>query len=169
MRKLIKYIFKEKVMIEIGNKAPDFKLPDQDEKIISLNDFKGKWIILYFYPKDNTPGCTQEACDFSVNIKDFNDLDADVIGISPDSPASHKKFIDKYSLKVILVSDPEHKILEEYGAWQLKKMYGKEYMGVVRSTFLINPDGNIAKVWEKVSVKGHIEDVKNVLKELKGK
>ena len=154
-------------MLKSGDKAFIFKLPDKENNLISLDAFKGKWVVLYFYPKDNTPGCTTEACDFSVNITDFEKLDAVVIGISPDSPASHAKFIDKYSLKVMLLSDVDHKVIEKYGAWQLKKFLGKEYMGVVRSTYLIDPAGIIAAVWENVSVKGHINEVSDKLKNLK--
>ena len=153
-------------MLNIGDKAPLFSLSDKENKIISLSDYKGKWIILYFYPKDNTPGCTTEACDFSVNITDFQNLNAEVIGISPDSPESHKKFIKKYSLKVTLLSDPEHVALEKYGVWQLKKMLGKKYMGVLRSTFIINPEGKIEALWYGVSVKNHIKEVQEKLKEL---
>jgi len=153
-------------MLKINDKAPVFSLLNKDEKKISLSGFLGKWIVLYFYPKDNTPGCTQEACDFSVNITDFKDVNADVIGISPDLPKSHKNFSEKYDLKVELLSDPDHIVLEKYGAWGLKKNYGKEYMGVIRSTFIIDPNGFIKAKWDKVSVKGHIDDVKKKLIEL---
>lgn len=153
-------------MLKTGTKAPDFVLENKDHQKISLNQFKGKWIVLYFYPRDNTPGCTQEACDFSISIADFESLKAEVIGISPDSPESHSKFADKYDLKVILLSDPDHKVIEGYGCWGLKKMYGKESMGVVRSTYLIDPEGKIAASWEKVNVKSHIDEVRNKLKEL---
>ena len=156
-------------MLKPDDKAPSFKLPDKDINLISLDNFMGKWVVLYFYPKDNTPGCTTEACDFSVNITDFEKLDAVVIGISPDTPDSHKKFINKYSLKVLLLSDVEHKVIEEYGAWQLKKNYGKEYMGVVRSTYIIDPKGKIAYLWKQVSVKDHVTEVGEKLKNLMGK
>ena len=153
-------------MLNIGNIAPLFTLPDEKNNNISLSDYKGKYIVLYFYPKDNTPGCTTEACDFSINISDFQNLNAVIIGISPDSPESHKKFIEKYSLKVILLSDPDLKILEKYDVWQVKKMYGKEYMGVLRSTFIINPEGKIDALWYGVSVKNHIKEVQEKLKDL---
>ncbi len=156
-------------MLKTGDIAPTFSLPDKDNKKISLSDYKGKWIILYFYPKDNTPGCTTEACDFSISINDFQNLNAIVIGISPDSLESHKKFIQKYSLKVILLSDENHEVLEKYYTWQLKKQFGIEHMGVVRSTFIINPDGKIAALWYGVSVKGHIKEVQIKLQELQNK
>jgi peroxiredoxin Q/BCP len=116
-------------------------------------------LVLYFYPKDNTPGCTTEAKDFSEYSQQFQELGADVIGVSPDSEKSHCKFIDKHNLSIQLLSDPEHKVIEAYGVWRLKKFMGKEYMGVVRSTFLISPDGKIAQVWDQVRVKGHVEKV----------
>jgi peroxiredoxin Q/BCP len=153
-------------MLKIGEIAPEFCLPNEQEENICLKDFKGKWVVVYFYPKDMTPGCTTEACDFSDNFKAFEDMNAEIIGISPDAPKSHTKFKDKYELKHILLSDTEHKVLEEYGVWQLKKMYGREYMGVVRSTFLVNPEGKIVKIWEKVKVKEHVEEVKGSLNEL---
>lgn len=153
-------------MLKIGDIAPTFSLPDKDNNKVSLSDYKGKWVILYFYPKDNTPGCTTEACDFSVNINDFQNLNADIIGISADSPESHEKFIQKYSLKVILLSDENHEVMEKYGAWQLKKMIGIEHMGVIRSTFIIDPEGKIAALWNGVSVKGHIKEVQEKLQEL---
>ena len=151
--------------LEIGKKAPDFCLPDQDSNEVCLEDFRGKWIILYFYPKDNTSGCTREAIDFTEHLDEINSLNAVVLGVSPDSVKSHVRFREKHGLKVTLLSDPEHKVLETYGAWQLKKMYGREYYGVVRSTFLIDPEGKIAFIWPKVKVKGHVEAVIEKLKE----
>ena len=156
-------------MLEVGDKAPDFCLPNQDENEVCLRDLKGKWIVLYFYPKDNTPGCTTEACDFTENLPDFEGLDAVVLGVSPDSPKKHRNFIEKKNLGITLLSDENKEVLESYGVWQLKKMCGKEYMGVVRSTFLIDPDGIIAEIWRNVRVKGHVEKVKERLKELQGK
>lgn len=153
-------------MIAIGDKAPAIVLPDKDGNEITLDDYKDKWVVVYFYPKDNTPGCTKEACEFTAALPDFSGLNTVILGISPDSQKSHQKFTDKHSLNIILLSDPDHKVLESYGAWQLKKLYGREYMGVVRSTFLINPEGTIAAVWEKVKVKGHVETVKEKLVEL---
>ena len=131
-----------------------------------MRDFRGKWIVLYFYPKDNTSGCTREAVDFIEHLDEFEKLNAAVLGVSPDSVKSHQRFIEKHNLKVTLLSDPEHKVIEQYGAWQLKKMYGREYYGVVRSTFLINLDGHISYIWPKVKVKGHVEEVKKKLIEL---
>lgn len=152
--------------IKIGDKAFDFQLPDQNDNVRSLDEFKGKWVVLYFYPKDNTSGCTREAIDFTNAREEFEKLNAVIIGVSPDSTKSHRKFQSKHNLNITLLSDPEHKIIEKYGAWVLKKMYGREYYGVQRSTFLIDPDGKIAYMWKKVKVKGHVEAVLNKLKEL---
>lgn len=129
-----------------------------EEKEYSLDDFKGQKTVLYFYPKDDTPGCTQEACDFRDN---FNRLTgkALVVGVSPDSIESHKKFQKKHSLNFILVSDPQHKLAEQFGAWGEKSMYGKKYMGIIRSTFLIDENGEIKKSWRDVKVKGHVDEV----------
>ncbi len=156
-------------MIEIEEKAPLFCLPNQDDVEICLRDLKGKWVVLYFYPKDNTPGCTTQACDFTENILAFEDLDAVILGVSPDSSKKHRNFIAKKDLKITLLSDEEKKVLQQYGVWQLKKMYGREYLGVVRTTYLIDPDGTVAYRWDKVRVKGHIEAVKAKLKELRAK
>ena len=153
-------------MLEINQKAPQFCLPNQDEVEICLRDLEGKWIVLYFYPKDNTPGCTTEACEFTESMPDFDKLDAVILGVSPDTPKRHRSFIEKKNLSLTLLADVEKKVLESYGVWQLKKMYGREYMGVVRSTFIINPKGDIAAIWSKVRVKGHVETVKEKLKEL---
>lgn len=153
-------------MINIGDNAYNFCLPDKDDKKVCLDQFRGKWLVLYFYPKDNTPGCTKEACDFSLNITDFNNLNAVIIGVSPDSPESHKKFSKKYSLTVTLLSDPAHEVIEKYGAWGQKKFMGKEFTGVIRSTFIIDPEGKLRAKWEKVEVKKHIEEVRQKLKEL---
>ena len=154
-------------MLEIGTKAPEFCLPNQDETEICLRDLGGKWIVLYFYPKDNTSGCSRQACDFTANIDSFESMEAVVLGVSPDSPKKHRNFIEKKDLGITLLSDEDRSVLESYGVWQLKKMYGREYMGVVRSTYIINPDGKIAFKWEKVRVKGHIEAVKEKLKEIR--
>ena len=153
-------------MLKVGDKAPDFCLPNQDEVEICLRDLLGKWIVLYFYPKDNTPGCTTEAIDFTTHLKEFEELGSIVIGVSADSPKKHRNFIEKKQLGITLLSDEEHKVLEQYGVWQLKKNYGREYMGIVRTTFLIDPEGIIRAVWEKVKVKGHVEEVLAKLKEL---
>ena len=147
-------------------KAPEFCLPNQDETEICLRDLAGKWVILYFYPKDNTPGCTTEACDFTNDLEEFEELDAVILGVSPDSPKKHRNFIEKKDLKIILLSDEDKEVLKAYGAWGLKKMYGKEYEGVIRSTFIIDPDGDIVAEWKKVRVKEHVEEVKNKLKSL---
>ena len=153
-------------MLQIGDQAPAFCLPNQDEEEVCLRDLQGSWIVLYFYPKDNTPGCTTEACEFTAALPDFSGLGATILGISPDSPKKHRNFIEKKELGITLLSDEEKEVCEAYGVWQLKKNYGREYMGVVRSTFIIDPDGKVAEIWEKVRVKGHVEAVKSRLKEL---
>jgi thioredoxin-dependent peroxiredoxin len=145
--------------MKVGEAAPQFTAPDRAGKSISFEDFQDRSIVLYFYPKDNTPGCTTQAIDFTDKVAEFQALNTQVIGISPDSIASHGKFIDKHNLKIILLSDPEHQIAESYGVWQLKKFMGKEYMGIVRSTFLIDPTGNISQVWSNVRVKNHVDTV----------
>ena len=152
----------------IGQPAPDFTAQDRHGNTVSLENFANQWLILYFYPKDNTPGCTNEAKDFTNYQPEFSELGAKIVGVSPDSETSHGKFIDKHDLTIQLLSDPEHQVIETYGAWRLKKFMGKEYMGVVRSTFLITPDGKIARVWDKVRVKGHVEKVLQELKTLVG-
>ena len=153
----------------LNQKAPEFCLPNQDETEICLRDLAGKWVVLYFYPKDNTPGCTTEACDFTDNLEEFEELDAVILGVSPDSPKKHRNFIEKKNLKITLLSDENKEVLKKYGAWGLKKMYGREYEGVIRSTFIISPDGEIVAQWKNVKVKGHVEKVKEKLKELQGK
>jgi thioredoxin-dependent peroxiredoxin len=145
--------------MKVGEAAPKFTAPDREGKSISLQDFQGRSIVLYFYPKDNTPGCTTEAIDFTDKLAEFQALNTQVIGISPDSITTHGKFIDKHNLKIILLSDPEHQIAESYGVWQLKKFMGKEYMGIVRSTFLIDPTGKISQIWSNVRVKNHVDTV----------
>lgn len=152
--------------LKIGDKAPGFSIKNQDEKQVSLNEFKGKWVVLYFYPKDNTPGCSTEAMEFTAKTGEFNELGGVIMGVSPDSCESHRKFIEKKELNLILLSDMDKDVLDKYGVWQMKKMYGREYQGVVRSTFLINPKGEIAFSWLKVKVKGHVDDVYEKLKEL---
>ena len=153
--------------LTVGKAAPGFALKNQDDETVKLGDFAGKWLVLYFYPKDDTPGCTIEACDFTAGLKDFEKLDAVVLGCSPDSPESHRKFIAKYKLKVGLLSDPEHTVLLKYGAWGEKNLYGKVSMGVLRSTVIIDPAGKVAHHWPKVSAKGHAEAVRETLAELK--
>jgi len=155
-------------MLNIGDTVPDFCLPNQDEEEICLRDIKGRWIVLYFYPKDNTPGCTTEACDFTAALPEFEGLDAIVLGVSPDSPRKHRNFIEKKDLKITLLADEEKELCNLFGCWQLKKNYGREYMGVVRSTFIIDPEGKVAAKWEKVRVKGHVDEVKAKLAALQG-
>ena len=147
-------------------KAKDFTLQASNGKDVSLSDYKGKAVILYFYPKDSTPGCTTEACDFRDNSDEIKEGNAEILGISLDSINSHEKFIEKNDLPFLLLSDPDHKVCEMYGVWQLKKNYGKEYMGIVRSTFLIDKDQNIVKEWRNVRVKNHVEEVTEELKKL---
>ena len=137
-------------MLETGMKAPDFTLSDKDGNAVSLSDFRGRRVVLYFYPKDNTPGCTRQACAFAAAYQQFQTLDAVVIGISKDSAASHAKFAQKHDLPFILLSDPELQAIQAYGVWQEKKLYGKVSMGVVRTTYLIDPQGSIEKVMPKV-------------------
>ena len=137
-------------MLEINTPAPDFTLQDKDGNDVRLSDFAGKRIVLYFYPRDNTPGCSRQACAFAAAYDGFRELDAVVIGVSKDSVASHQRFAEKYNLPFILLSDPEHQVIEAYGAWQEKKNYGKVSMGTVRCTYVIGPDGRIEKVMPKV-------------------
>ena len=137
-------------MIEIGMQAPDFTLVNKDGKEVSLSDFRGKRVVLYFYPKDNTPGCTRQACAFAGTYSDFEKRNVEVIGISRDSVASHVKFAEKYGLPFILLSDPELQAIKAYGVWQEKKLYGKTSFGVVRTTFIIGPDGTVERVMPKV-------------------
>lgn len=154
-------------MAQIDDKIEDFCLPNQDEEEICFRDIKGKWIVLYFYPRDNTPGCTTEACDFTAALPDFEGLDAIVLGVSPDSPKKHRNFIEKKELKITLLADEDKELCQALGVWQLKKFMGRESMGVVRTTFIINPEGKVAAKWEKVRVKGHVDTVKAKLEELK--
>ncbi|WP_040224912.1 thioredoxin-dependent thiol peroxidase [Bhargavaea cecembensis] len=150
-----------------GLTAPVFTLSDEQGDLVSLEDYKGKsYVILYFYPKDQTPGCTTEACDFRDRHSDFEELNAVILGVSPDSAESHGKFIDKHGLPFRLLVDENHEAAEAYGVWKLKKNFGREYMGIERSTFLIDPTGTVVKEWRKVSVKGHVEEALETLKEL---
>lgn len=146
-------------MLKIGDKAPDFKLKSDSGETLSLKDYKGKKVILYFYPKDMTSGCTKEACDFRDNIKKFEKKNTVVIGVSADSTSSHKKFKDKYDLPFTLLSDETKRMLKDYGVWQEKSLYGKKYMGIARTTFVIDEKGKIEKVFEKVKVDGHIDEL----------
>jgi len=151
-------------MPQEGKKAPNFKLKDQTGKTISLDDYKGKKVVLYFYPKDNTSGCTKEACNFRDEFPKFNNLDAVILGISPDSVESNKKFITKYNLPFTLLSDEEKKVLEKYDVWKEKNMYGIKYMGVVRTTYIIDENGIIKKIFPKVKVEGHNAEILEALK-----
>jgi len=155
-------------MLEIGTKAPEFCLPNQDETEICLRDLSGKWLVLYFYPKDNTPGCTTQACGFTEALPEFENLDAVILGVSPDSPKKHTNFIEKKKLKITLLADEDKELCNLYDVWKLKKFMGREYMGVVRTTYIISPDGEIVANWDKVKVKGHIEAVREKLEELRG-
>ncbi|NJM17420.1 MAG: thioredoxin-dependent thiol peroxidase [Richelia sp. RM2_1_2] len=152
---------------KMGEKARSFSATNQNGDLVKLEDFQSNWLVLYFYPKDDTPGCTVEAKDFSEYSQQFSDLGATILGISPDSEESHCKFINKHNLLIQLLSDPEHQVCETYGVWQLKKFMGKEYMGVVRSTFLISPDGNVVYVWSNVRTKGHAQKVLSKFQELR--
>ncbi len=154
--------------LKVGDKAPDFCLPDKDEKQVCLKDFGGRWVVVYFYPKDQTPGCTKEACEFSERLGDFVRIGATVLGISADSTASHRKFAAKYKLTIDILSDPKHEVIAKYGAWQPKKVLGKELMGTVRSTFLVDPLGNIAYIWPSVNPWGHAKEVREKVAELSG-
>jgi len=151
----------------VGKKAPAFALKRQDDNTVKLSDLKGQWVVIYFYPKDDTPGCTTEACEFTAGIKQFEKLDATVLGCSPDSTESHRKFIAKYKLKVGLLSDPDHAVMEAYGAWGEKTLYGKVVVGVIRSTVIINPEGKLAHRWARVKTAGHAEAVRETLTALR--
>lgn len=146
-------------MLKEGSKAPAFTLPNEKGKKVSLKDFEGKKVVLYFYPKDMTSGCTKEACDFRDAHPDFKKIKAVVLGVSPDSIESHKKFAEKYELPFTLLSDENKKVLEKYGVWKEKSMYGKKYMGVERTTVIIDEKGKIQKIFPKVKVNGHVDEV----------
>ena len=152
-------------MLKVGETAPEFCLLNEEKQEICLSKFKGKWIVLYFYPKDQSPGCTHEACDFTENYKAFGDLNSVIIGISADSPESHLKFIQKKDLSIILLSDEKLDVIESYQA-KNTSLLGKLILPVKRVTYIINPEGKIAKTWSKVNVFGHSQDVKNSLLEL---
>ncbi|WP_075980268.1 thioredoxin-dependent thiol peroxidase [Bacillus massilinigeriensis] len=143
----------------VGELAPDFSLPASNNQTVKLSDFRGRNVVLYFYPKDMTPGCTTEACDFRDQHEDYKKMGAVVLGISPDPLKRHESFIEKHNLPFLLLSDEDHQVSEAYGVWTLKKNFGKEYMGIERSTFVIDSEGKIAKEWRKVKVKGHVEEV----------
>ncbi len=167
---IIKSLFKEgKNMIEEGKKAPAFKLKNQDGETISLDTFKGKKVVLYFYPKDNTSGCTAEACNFRDEFPKFKNIDAIILGVSPDSVDSHKKFADKFKLPFNLLSDEKKGVLEKYGVWKEKSMYGRKYMGVERTTVVIDGNGKVSKIFNKVKVPNHNKEVMDALKNIEGK
>ncbi|WP_418040323.1 thioredoxin-dependent thiol peroxidase [Paenibacillus xylanilyticus] len=149
-----------------GSLAPDFELPSSTGETVKLSDYRGQRVLIYFYPKDMTSSCTQQACDFRDRHEEFKGLNTVILGISTDPMSRHDKFIAKYGLPFTLLSDEEHQVAEQYGVWQLKKLYGKEYMGIVRSTFLINEEGKLVKEWSKVRVKGHIESALETVKSL---
>ncbi|TET23472.1 MAG: peroxiredoxin [Candidatus Stahlbacteria bacterium] len=153
-------------MIKPGDKAPDFTLKDSEGNPVKLSDMKGSWVVLYFYPRDATPGCTTEALQFTRHIADFKNANAQVLGVSADSCDSHQRFMVKFDLKVKLLSDPQHKVLERYSAWGEKKMAGKVLMGINRSTVLIDPEGKVVHHWPEVKADGHATQVKAKLAEL---
>lgn len=153
--------------LNVGDLAPDFTLKSDDrDEAIRLQDLRGAPVIVYFYPKDNTPGCTTQACDFRDQISDFNDAGITVLGISPDSLKSHAKFREKHELNFPLLSDEDHRVADKWGVWRTKKMYGREFDGIVRSTFLLDAEGRIAALWDKVRVKGHITKVLEAVADL---
>lgn len=151
--------------LDVGAKAPDFTMPKDGEGTLSLSKLKGKKVVLYFYPKDSTPGCTKQGETFRDHYGDFKSHNTEIIGVSKDSIKSHDKFKDKYNFPFPLASDQDTDVCEQYGVWVEKSMYGRKYMGIERSTFLINEEGNIEKVWRKVKVPGHVEDVLTTVKQ----
>ena len=151
--------------IEIGKTAPDFELEASNGERVKLADYRGKNVVLYFYPKDMTPGCTTQACDFRDQHQNFADVNAVVLGVSPDPLSRHEKFIEKHALPFLLLADEDHKVAEAYGVWKLKKNFGKEYMGIERSTFIIDQEGKLVKEWRKVKVKDHVEEALEYIKE----
>lgn len=152
-------------MVETGKKAPDFTLGDYTGKQHKLSDYKGKPVVLYFYPKDDTPGCTKEACSFRDSYSDFKRAGVEVIGISVDDEKSHEKFINKYNLPFTLLSDPDKKVVEKYGVWVEKSMYGKKYLGTARTTFLLDETGKVIRVFEKVKPENHAQEILQILSE----
>ncbi|RBW68117.1 thioredoxin-dependent thiol peroxidase [Bacillus taeanensis] len=151
--------------IEVGKKAPEFTLMANTGEEVTLSNYKGKNVILYFYPKDMTPGCTTEACDFRDRHESFKEVNAVILGVSPDPVDRHKKFIEKHGLPFLLLADEDHKAAEDYDVWKLKKNFGKEYMGIERSTFVIDKEGTLVKEWRKVRVKDHVEEALQYIKE----
>lgn len=155
-------------MLETGKRAPAFSLPGIPEATYRLSDYKGKFVVLYFYPKDDTPGCTTEACDFRDNWKRISAAGAVVLGVSADPPKKHAKFGQKFELPFPLLSDEDHAVCDKYGVWGEKQLYGRTFLGIKRTTFLIDPEGKIAALWENVRVKGHVDAVLETLAELAG-
>ncbi|MEW4286451.1 thioredoxin-dependent thiol peroxidase [Priestia koreensis] len=151
--------------LDVGKKAPDFELPSIEGQTVSLSQFVGKNVVLYFYPKDMTPGCTTEACDFRDQHEQFQDLNTVILGVSPDPVSKHETFIKKHGLPFQLLADEDHQVAEQYDVWKLKKNFGKEYMGIERSTFIIDKQGILVKEWRKVRVKDHVEDALRYIKE----
>jgi peroxiredoxin Q/BCP len=151
--------------VEVGKPVTDFTLPNQSGEEVSLSDYKGKYVVLYFYPKDMTPGCTTEACDFRDNHEKFGELNAVILGVSPDPVESHQKFINKHDLPFELLADGDKKVAEDFDVWKLKKNFGKEYYGIERSTFIIDKEGKLMKEFRNVRVKGHVEEALEYLRE----
>ncbi|MFP5110428.1 thioredoxin-dependent thiol peroxidase [Neobacillus sp. C211] len=151
--------------VEIGMQVPNFELEANNGETVNLSKFRGTNVVIYFYPKDMTPGCTTEACDFRDQIQQFTEVNAVVLGVSPDPVDRHQKFVEKYGLPFLLLADTEHLLAEAFGVWQLKKNFGKEYMGIERSTFIIDKEGKLVKEWRKVKVKGHVEEALSYIRE----
>lgn len=151
-------------MLEKKYQVPDFELPDENGKLHKLSDYLGQYVLLYFYPKDDTPGCTTEACEFRDDYAEYDKAGVVILGVSPDSPKSHKKFKKKYNLPFVLLADEDHQVCEIYGVWGKKSMYGKEYYGVLRTTFLIDKEGKLVEIFEKVKPKGHSQQILSILK-----
>ncbi|PGY15706.1 thioredoxin-dependent thiol peroxidase [Bacillus sp. AFS031507] len=151
--------------VEIGMKVPNFELEANNGETVNLSKFQGTNVVIYFYPKDMTPGCTTEACDFRDQIQQFTEVNAVILGVSPDPVDRHQKFVEKYGLPFLLLADTEHLLAEAFGVWKLKKNFGKEYMGIERSTFIIDKEGKLVKEWRKVKVKGHVEEALSYIRE----
>lgn len=152
--------------VEVGQRAEEMSLTSSSGEQVKLSDYRGRYVVLYFYPKDNTPTCTTEACDFRDAFNSFQELNAVIVGVSVNNLKEHRKFIEKYDLPFELLVDEEHRLSEQFGVWQLKKMYGKEYMGIVRSTFVLDPEGILIKEWRKVTVKGHVQEALEYIRSL---
>ena len=154
-------------MVSVGKAAPAFSVNDQDGKKVKLSNFKGRKVVLYFYPRDMTPGCTTEACEFRDDSPKLTDLNAVILGVSPDTEKSHQKFREKYDLNFTLLADPQHELAEKYGVWKEKNMYGKKVWGIARTTFIIDEEGKVAKIFEKVKPEGHSVEVREFIKSMK--